>query len=359
MSIQFTCRDVTQRPREEREQLMRKAGFGTVFTDRMLTIDWSSERGWHDATLQAYAPLSLDPSTQVLHYGQAVFEGMKAYRNQEGGISTFRPRENAKRLNRSCSRMAMPQLPEQTFIDAVDLLVTADHEWVPAIAGHSLYVRPFMIATQATLGFYQRSQEFRFVVIASPAGAYFKEGAAVTVWLETEFTRAAPGGTGTAKCSGNYAGTIVAQERAAQMGCDQVVWLDVAERRWVDEMGTSNLFFVFGSKLVTPKLSGTILPGITRDSILRIARDMGYDVQEDSISVDQWRAAAASGELTEVFSCGTSSMITPVGIVKGESDHFKIGDGLQGPVTTRLRKELMAIQFGQRPDPYEWVHRII
>ena len=360
MTIEFSHRCAQRKTKTERERLMQSAGFGDVFTDHMITVQWSAARDWHNAQLQPYAPLTLDPSAQVFHYGQAVFEGLKAYRRSDGAISTFRPLANARRLNHSCERMAMPTLPEETFVEALDLLIKTDSDWVPNEEGHSLYLRPFMIATQRTLSFYRRSQEFLFVVIASPAGVYFKGGVRpISVWLSTEYTRAAPGGTGAAKCGGNYAGTLVAQEQAAQIGCDQVVWLDATERRWVEEMGTSNLFFVFGSRLVTPKLSGTLLPGITRASLLQLATDLAYEVREDNVSVEQWRSAAASGELTEVFSCGTSSMITPIGLVKSAEGEFTIGSGQPGPTTMRLRSELMGIQFGQRPDPYGWVHKVV
>lgn len=360
MKIEFTCRYAESTPEAERGRLLQDAGFGDVFTDHMITISWSQGRGWHDAQIKPYGPLVLMPSTQVFHYGQAVFEGMKAYRHGDRTFSLFRPRANAQRLNRSCERMAMPPLPEDTFVEALELLVRADRDWVPDAEGHSLYLRPFIIATQPTLSFYRRSQMFLFVVIASPAGSYFKGGVKpISVWLSTDYTRAAPGGTGAAKCGGNYAGTLVAQEQAVEQGCDQVVWLDALEHRWVDEMGTSNLFFVYGSRLVTPRLSDTLLAGITRDSLLRLAPDLGYSVEEGAVSVDEWRSAAASGALTEVFSCGTSSMITPVGLVKGADGEFTIGDGQAGPVTMRLRKELMDIQFGRRADPYGWLHKIV
>jgi branched-chain amino acid aminotransferase len=360
MSIEFTCRYGQRTAKSIREQLMRDAGFGEVFTDHMITIRWSLEENWHDAQVQPYAALSLDPATQVLHYGQQVFEALKAYRTADGGISSFRPFANACRLNNSCRRMAMPTLPEDTFVEALDLLIKTDNEWVPAIEGYSLYLRPFMLATQRTLSFYRRSRDFLFVVIASPSGTYFKGGLRpISVWLSHEYVRAARGGTGAAKSGGNYAGTLLAQEHAAEMGCDQVVWLDAKERRWVEEMGTSNLFFVFGKCLVTPKLTGTILPGVTRDSLLRLAADLGYEVREDDISIEQWRSAADGGALTEVFSCGTSSMVTPIGLVKGMGDDFSIGDGQPGPVTMRLRSELMGIQFGQLPDPYGWRHKVL
>ncbi|MGW0608835.1 branched-chain amino acid aminotransferase [Streptomyces sp. NPDC002644] len=359
MTITFTTEPAVRRPAAERAALMESPAFGEVFTDHMISIDWERDRGWHDARLHPYGPLVLDPSAQVFHYGQEVFEGMKAYRRQDGTVVTFRPYANAARLNRSCARMAMPPLPEETFVEALELLVGADRDWVPDRPGHSLYLRPFMIATQHTIGFYGPSAAYRFMVIASPAASYFNAGAKpLTVWLSRDYTRAAPGGTGEAKCGGNYAGTLVAQTQAREMGCDQVVWLDSAERRWVDEMGTSNLFFVHGDRLVTPELSGTLLAGVTRDSVLALAAELGLRAEEGRISVEQWRADAESGSLTEVFSCGTSSMITPVGFVRSADGDWTIGDGTPGPVTERLRAELTGIQNGSRPDPFGWVHKI-
>ncbi|MEU1662308.1 branched-chain amino acid aminotransferase [Streptomyces sparsogenes] len=359
MTITFTTEPAVPRPAAERAALLEAPAFGEVFTDHMISIDWDRERGWHDARLHPYGPLVLDPSAQVFHYGQEVFEGMKAYRRPDGSVVTFRPYANAARLNRSCARMAMPQLPEETFVEALELLVTADRDWVPDRPGHSLYLRPFMIATQHTIGFYGPSTAYRFMVIASPAAAYFKAGAKpLTVWLSRDYSRAAPGGTGEAKCGGNYAGTLVAQAQAREKGCDQVVWLDCVEHRWVDEMGTSNLFFVYGNRLVTPELSGTLLAGVTRDSVLALAAELGYRAEEGRISVEQWRADAESGALTEVFSCGTSSMVTPVGFVRSADGDWTIGGGAPGPVTSRLRTELTDIQLGVRPDPFGWVHKI-
>ncbi|MFC8360778.1 branched-chain amino acid aminotransferase [Streptomyces griseorubiginosus] len=359
MTITFTAETPDRRPAAERAALMESPAFGEVFTDHMISIDWERDRGWHDARLHPYGPLVLDPSAQVFHYGQEVFEGMKAYRRQDGTVVTFRPYANAARLNRSCARMAMPPLPEETFVEALELLVGADRDWVPDRPGHSLYLRPFMIATQPALGFYGPSAAYRFMVIASPAASYFTAGAKpLTVWLSQDYTRAAPGGTGEAKCGGNYAGTLVAQAQAKEMGCDQVVWLDAAERRWVDEMGTSNLFFVYGDRLVTPELSGTLLAGVTRDSVLTLAAELGHQAGEGRISVEQWRADAESGALTEVFSCGTSSMITPVGFVRTADGDWTVGGGTPGPVTERLRAELTGIQDGSRPDPFGWVHKI-
>jgi branched-chain amino acid aminotransferase len=357
MSIEFQTLPVPRRPAAEREQLIVDPAFGTTFTDHMITIRWREGLGWHDARLEAYGPLSLDPSAQVFHYGQEVFEGMKANRRPDGSLVVFRPFANAERLNRSCARMAMPELPEGTFVEALELLVGADRDWVPGGEGQSLYLRPFMIATEATIGFFGPAREYLFCVIASPAGAYFS-GNALSVWLTTEYSRAAPGGTGEAKCGGNYAGTLLAQREAARNGCDQVVWLDAVERRWIEEMGTSNLFFVYGQELVTPRLTGTLLAGVNRDSILTLAGDLGLAVREDRISVEQWRADAESGRLTEVFSCGTSSMVTPVGRALSAEGTWTIGDGGLGPVAAGLRAELAGIKDGTAPDRYGWIHKV-
>jgi branched-chain amino acid aminotransferase len=360
MSIEFSTQRRLPTTAAERERLLAKASFGQTFTDHMVTIRWSDTAGWHDAQLTGYGPLVLDPSAQVFHYGQEVFEGVKAYRRVDGSIMAFRPLAHAERLNRSCHRMAMPPLPPDTFLEALELLIGTDADWVPDAPGHSLYLRPFMIATQPSLGFYRRSAEYLFVMLASPAGAYFSGGVRpVSVWWSTGYTRAAPGGTGAAKCGGNYAGTLLAQEEAVEMGCDQVVWLDAVEHRWIEELGTSNLFFVYGTTLITPPLTGTALAGITRDSVLALAADLGYSAVEQPLSIEQWQADAESGELTEAFSCGTSSMITPVGEVRGSSTQWHMGDGSPGPVTMRIREELMGIQFGQRPDPHGWMHKVL
>ncbi|MEU6222482.1 branched-chain amino acid aminotransferase [Streptomyces sp. NPDC047042] len=360
MPVEFSHQPAVPTPDPERERLMSDPVFGEVFTDHMVTIKWADGRGWYDARVEPYGPIALDPSAQVFHYGQEIFEGMKAYRRPDASVVSFRPYANAARLNASCLRMAMPPLPEDTYVEALERLVAADQKWVAHRPGHSLYLRPFMIATQRSIGFYQPSTEYLFVVIASPAAAYFKGGPRpVSVWVPGEHVRAAPGGTGAAKCGGNYAGTLPAMEEARRQGCDQVVWLDAVERRWVEEMGTSNLFFVYGTRLVTPELTGTLLPGITRNSLLTLAGDLGYTAEEGRISIDQWRADAESGALTEVFSCGTSSMITPVSRVRSADGQWTVAGGEVGPVTLRLREELMGIQSGERPDPYGWVHKLV
>jgi branched-chain amino acid aminotransferase len=347
----------------ERDQMMAEPGFGRVFTDHMATIRWSEDRGWHDARLEAYGPLVLDPAAAVLHYGQEIFEGLKAYRQGDGSVVAFRPQANAARFNKSAVRLAMPELPEETFVRAIEVLVNQDRAWVPTIDGHSLYLRPFMIATQRGLGVNKPSSSYLFSVIASPAASYFGAAAAVTVWLSDDYTRAAPGGTGEAKCGGNYAAAFAGQQQALDNGCDQVVWLDAAEHRWVEEMGGMNLFFVYGSgadaRMMTPAPTGSLLHGITRDSLLKLGPDLGIPAYEDRISVEQWQEGCASGEITEVFACGTAAVITPVGAVRGPGREWVVGDGTPGPVSARLREELVGIQRGTRPDRYGWIHQLV
>ncbi len=348
----------SRRSDAEREALMADPGFGRVHTDHMVAIRWSAERGWHDARLTAYEPLQLDPSAMVLHYGQAIFEGLKAYRQPDGGVAVFRPEENAKRFNRSAARLAMPELPTELFLGAVDTLVDVDRAWVPTAEGQSLYLRPFMIATEAQVGM-RPAHEYLFLLIAFPVTPFFSgEVKPVTVWLSDEYVRAAVGGTGEAKCAGNYAGSLLAQRQAAEKGCDQVVWLDAVERRWVEEMGGMNLFFVLdgGTRLVTPALTGTLLPGVVRDSLLHIAPELGLTVEQGRISVDDWRKGAEDGSLTEVFACGTAAVIAPVGRAKSRQGEWTMGDGSSGEVTLRLRSALLDLQYGRAADPYGWMH---
>jgi branched-chain amino acid aminotransferase len=352
----------TRVPAADRARILEAPGFGQVFTDHMITLRWTVERGWHDGKLEPYGPFSLDPATSVFHYGQELFEGLKAYRQGSGSIVMFRPRANAARFNVGCRRMAMPELPEETFLRALELLVAQDRDWIPAGEGNSLYLRPFMIATQRGLGVNHPSSEYLFCVIASPAAAYFGASATVKVWLSEDYTRAAPGGTGHVKCGGNYAAAFAAQQQAVEKGCDQVVWLDAAEHEWVEEMGGMNLYFVYGSdsdaRIVTPTLTGSLLPGITRDSLLRLAPTLGVPATEGRISVSSWRDDCARGELTEVFACGTAAVVTPVGAVEGASGGWTIGDGTPGPVTQQLKAELIGIQYGHKPDPFSWAHKV-
>lgn len=354
-------------PEAERAARLADPGFGRVFTDHMVTIRWTAGRGWHDAQLEPYGPLQIDPANMTLHYGQSIFEGLKAYRQADGGVATFRPYENARRFRRSARRLAMPELPDETFVAAVEALVRQDREWVPAEPEQSLYLRPFMFAMENGLGV-RPASEYLFMLIASPAGAYFAGGVKpVSVWLSKEYVRAAPGGTGEAKCAGNYAASLVAQAQAIEHGCDQVVWLDAAERRWIEEMGGMNLYFVYGSgepgtkdapKIVTPELTGSLLPGITRDSLLSLASDLGYGTEERRISVEDWRRGNADGSLTEVFACGTAAVITPVGSVKSTDADWTVADGGSGDVTMRLRGLLLDIQTGAAEDTHGWMRPI-
>jgi branched-chain amino acid aminotransferase len=348
---------------EQRATMLANPGFGKYPTDHMVRIDWTAQDGWGNGVVLPYGPISLDPATVVLHYGQEVFEGLKAYRQSDGSIASFRPDANAERFQRSARRMAMAELPAELFLESLRALVEIDQDWVPSQEEASLYLRPFMFATEVGLGV-RPSNSLTYLLIASPAAAYFAGGVApVRVWLSAEYTRAAPGGTGEAKTGGNYAASLVAQAQAAQKGCDQVVWLDAIERRWIEEMGTNNLYFVYGSgpsaHIMTPALTGTLLPGVVRDSLLTLAKDLGYSVEEGRISVEEWQAENASGGITEVFGCGTAAVITPIGEVRSASEGWIVGDGRPGPITMQLRKALLDVQTGHVPDPHGWMHRLV
>src|SRR5246127_1890597 len=363
-SLEFTViRASKPAPDAERESILADPGFGKHFTDHMVSVDYAEGQGWHNARVIPYGPIELDPSAIVLHYAQEVFEGLKAYRWADGSIVSFRPRANAARLRSSARRLAIPELPENLFIESLGQLVAVDSAWVPRAGGEeALYLRPFVFATEPGLGV-RPASEYRYMVIASPAGAYFKGGIKpVSVWLSTEYVRACPGGTGAAKFGGNYAASLLAQAQAAENGCDQVVWLDAIERRFVEEMGGMNLFFVFGSggtaRLVTPELSGSILPGVTRDSLLQLATDSGFAVEERKIDVDEWQKKAAAGEITEVFACGTAAVITPISQVKYGDNEFTIGGGESGEVTMALRDTLTGIQRGTFADTHGWMSRL-
>jgi branched-chain amino acid aminotransferase len=356
-------RNPNPKSEEERAAILAAPGFGRHFTDHLVRIDWTAAGGWGEGQVLPYGPLLLDPATMALHYGQEIFEGLKAYRQPDGTIATFRPDANAARFARSARRLAMAELPADLFVESLRALVEIDQAWVPTEPTDSLYLRPFMISTEVGLGV-KPSSSYSYLLIASPAGAYFPRGVQpVSVWLSTEFTRAAPGGTGEAKCAGNYAASLVAQAHAAEQGCDQVVWLDAVEHRWVEEMGGMNLYFVYGSgpgaRIVTPALTGTLLPGITRDSLLTVAAELGYTAEEGKISTDEWREGNASGALTEVFACGTAAVITPVGTVKSATGSWQVGDGGSGPITMQLRERLLGVQTGTGPDTHGWMHRLL
>ncbi|NQW74192.1 MAG: branched-chain amino acid aminotransferase [Candidatus Planktophila sp.] len=344
-----------------RDALVAEGGFGKYYTDHMVVCEWSEKGGWEEPHLMPYGPISLDPATAVFHYGQEIFEGMKAYRQPNGEISLFRPQANAQRFAKSAARLALPEMPEALFLETIETLVKQDAGWVPYQVGDSLYIRPFMFATEVGLGV-RPSNKATYMLIATPAGAYFDPSKAVSVWISTEYVRAAIGGTGEAKCGGNYAASLVAQRAAAKEGCDQVVWIDARERKWVEEMGGMNLYFVkgigAGATVITPQLTGTLLPGITRDSILSVAKDLGYKVQEAMVSIDDWRDGVASGEITEIFACGTAAVVSPVGLAKSVMGTWKTGDAQPGVITMQIRNHLLGIQHGTVLDTHNWMKKL-
>jgi branched-chain amino acid aminotransferase len=344
----------------ERATLLVNPGFGRIFTDHMVTIRYAEGKGWYEPRVEARAPIPMDPATAVLHYAQEIFEGLKAYTTPDGGVAMFRPDANAARFGTSAQRMAMPQLPAPTFLESLRQLIRIDRQWIPESDEGSLYLRPFAFATEVFLGV-RPATEYLYLVIASPVGAYFSGGVKpVNVWITPDYTRAAPGGTGAAKCGGNYAAGLSAQAEAFEHGCEQVVYLDAVERRYVDELGGMNIVFVLDDgSLVTPPLAGTILPGITRDSVLKLAQKAGRQIEERPVSFDEWRDGAKSGRIREAFACGTAAVITPIGTVRHPEGEFLVADGGSGEVTMALRQELSDIQRGRAADPFGWVHRVI
>jgi branched-chain amino acid aminotransferase len=342
-----------------REAILADPGFGQAFSDHMVTMRWDAENGWHDATLRPYGPLSLEPGTTVFHNGQAIFEGFKAYPQPDGGVAMFRPDANAARFARSAQRLALPVLPAEQFLAAADLLVRTDVAWVPRGEEMSLYLRPFMFGT--TVGLTVRPAiDVTFVLIASPVGAYFASGPKpLSMWVSEKFSRAAPGGTGAAKFAGNYAGSLASVREAYDHGCDQVVFLDVIEHRWVEELGGMNLFFVFDDgTVVTPELTGTILEGVTRDSLITLARDQGRTAVERKISIDEWREGVSGGRIAEVFACGTAAVITPIRQLKWAGGEVTMANGDIGPCASGLRAALLDIQYGRAADRNSWMRRV-
>ncbi|MGB3472530.1 MAG: branched-chain amino acid aminotransferase [Erythrobacter sp.] len=352
-------------PDDVRAKAILDPGFGKTFTDHMVTIDYdegapgSVAGGWHSARIGPREPIMLDPAASVLHYAQEIFEGMKAFRHADGGLALFRPEANAARFNASARRMAMPELPEEMFLQAVREAVSADANWMPDIDGGSLYIRPFMIANEAFLGV-RPAKQYKFMVIMNSAGSYFKGGVnPVKIWVAQGYVRAAPGGTGAAKTGGNYAASLVPQAQAIEQGCDQVVFLDAVENKWVEELGGMNLFFARkDGSVITPPLAGTILPGITRDSLIQLLREEGLDVREEPYSIDQWRSEAEDGTLLETMACGTAAVVTPVGTVASPDGEFQIGAGGIGQLTNKLREKLVGIQRGHEPDQHGWVMQL-
>ena len=342
---------------DQRNHILAAPGFGKHFSDHMVSVTWSEGRGWHDAQVMPYGPILLDPASAVLHYAQEIFEGLKAYRHADGSIWSFRPQANAQRFQRSATRLAMPHVPEDLFLDAIKALVKTDAAWVPTGGENSMYLRPFMFASEAFLGV-RPAHEYRFMVIASPVGAYFSGGVKpVKIWLSSNYARAAFGGTGAAKCGGNYAAGLVAQMEASANGCDQVCFVDANEHKWIEELGGMNLYFVFkDGSLVTPPTRGTILEGITRASLNKLAAEKGLKPVERPISIDEWREGVRTGTISEVFACGTAAVITPIGKLVWEGG--SVGDEKVGETTLMLRNALLDIQYGRAPDPHGWMQKL-
>ena len=343
---------------EERAALLANPGFGKVFTDHMALATWTTEAGWHDAQVRAYGPLSLMPAAAVLHYAKEVFEGLKAYRHADGSIWSFRPEANAQRLQRSCRRLALPELPIELFVDSLREIVAIDGAWVPSAPETSLYLRPFMIANESFLGV-RPSQRVAYYVIASPAGAYFQGGVtAVSIWLSTEYARAGRGGTGAAKCGGNYAASLLPQSEAYEHGCAQVLFLDSENGNRIEELGGMNLFLVKADgTLVTPEINGSILEGVTRDSLITLAKARGLTVEERPVTVDEWREGVADGSIVEAFACGTAAVITPIAELKSAEFTLTMPD-VEDRLAMSLRQELTDIQYGRIPDVHGWLVRL-
>ena len=332
----------------------QKLGFGHIFTDHMFVMNYTEGKGWHDARIIPYQNLSLSPASMVFHYGQEMFEGLKAYMGDDGKAYLFRPDMNAKRANQSNDRLCIPHIPEEDFVEAVRAVVEVDKDWIPTEPGTSLYIRPFVIATDDFLGV-APSKTYLFMVILSPSGAYYESGLApVGIWIEDEYVRAVKGGMGFAKTGGNYAASLIAQVKAHDDGYSQVLWLDGVERKYIEEVGAMNIFFKIAGKIVTPMLNGSILPGVTRNSVLTLCRAWGYEVEERRISVDELVAAAKNGTLEEVFGTGTAAVVSPVGKLRYMNDVMQIGGGEIGELTQKLYDEITGIQWGRRDDPFGW-----
>lgn len=358
--VEFTVEQTTTpTSAEQRAALMADPKFGRVFTDHMAVIRYKDGQGWYDAKIIPRQPLQIDPASTVLHYGQEIFEGLKAYRGKDGAVSLFRPEANAARFVASARRLSMAELPEELFLGAIKALLKVDRDWVPAEAEKSLYLRPFMISNEVFLGV-KRANEYLFIVLASPVGGYFSGNGSIPVWVSEHYTRAAIGGTGEAKCGGNYASSLLPQQEASDNGCSQVLFLDAKERRFIDEMGGMNVMFVRkDGSVVTPPLGGTILRGITRDSILKLGRHMGLTMVEEPLAIEDVFKAAAIGDITEAFACGTAAVISPIGEFHRKAGSVAFGDGkTAGPVTMKLRNALCGLQRGEEADPFGWVHPV-
>ncbi len=336
-----------------------KLGFGRLFTDHMLTMYYSIEDGWYDLKIKPFEDFKLSPACAVFHYGQEAFEGMKAYKRPDKSIALFRPWDNIKRMNSTCERICAPKLPEDAVLEALYELIRLDADWIPSSPGTSLYIRPTIIATDPFLGVHP-SHTYIFYIILSPVGAYYENGLAPTkIYIETEYVRSVKGGTGYVKTGGNYAASLVASARAEEKGCDQALWLDARERKYIEEVGSMNIFFKIGEEIVTPKLTGSILPGITRDSVIKLANKFGMKVSERLISVDELKDAHKNGMLKEVFGTGTAAVISPVGELMIDDDTLIINNGKMGETTSLMYDTLTGIQNGTVKDDFGWTIKVL
>lgn len=335
-----------------------KLGFGKIFTDHMFIMDYEEGKGWFDPRIVPYGPLVLDPSTMVFHYGQAIFEGLKAYRAMGGRINLFRPLDNMKRINSSNERMVIPQIDPEFCVHCLKKLVSVDKDWIPTAPDTSLYIRPFIIATDAFLGVHP-SKTYKFIIILSPSGAYYPQGLApVNIYVEDKYVRAVKGGTGAAKTPGNYAASLASQAEAAKAGYVQTLWLDGVERKYIEEVGAMNVFFVIDGKLVTPALLGSTLPGITRKTVIELAKSWGIEVEERKISIDELFAAAKEGKVSEVFGSGTAAVISPVGELKWKDEIVTFNHQKIGPLSKQLYTTITGIQYGRLPDTFGWIEKV-
>ena len=361
MTLPFELR-ANPRPRSdaERTAILADPGFGLNFTDHMAVATWTSADGWHDSAIVPYGPFTIDPATAVLHYAQEIFEGLKAYQHADGSVWTFRADQNARRFARSARRLALPELAQEDFLGSIEALIAADAAWVPSSGEQSLYIRPFMFASEAFLGV-RAAHRVTYCCIASPAGPYFSGGVnPVKIWISTTYTRAAPGGTGAAKCGGNYAASLIAQAEAAEHGCDQVMFADAAEHQWLEELGGMNVYLITtDNELITPELSGSILEGVTRDSILELSKEFGLTPVERRVSVPELLDGIRGGTVSELFACGTAAVITPIGELQLHDDVYRVGAGETGEITSALRKTLLDIQYGRAEDTHDWLQRVL
>lgn len=356
--MQFNVETINQKDLKPLYTDVSQLGFGKIFTDYMLTIKYNDDKKWHDARIESYKPFSIDPAACVLHYSQEVFEGLKAYRTQDDQVLLFRPEQNARRLNRSARRLCMPEIPEDIFMQGLKQLLTIDKRWIPQGPGTALYIRPTMVATEPYLGVHPAG-EYLFYIILSPVGSYFAAGFnTISIYVEDQLVRAAVGGVGDIKTGGNYACQLQGQLKAQQKGFSQALWLDAKEHKYIEEVGAMNMFFVMGDKLVTPALTGSILPGITRASIIELAKDMGYGVEERLISIDEACTAITQGEITEMFGSGTAAVISPVGLIHYRGQDYTINNNQVGAITSKIYERLVDIQYGRAEDKFGWVVRL-